>query len=392
MECMMIYGGNNLMNMVVTKVYQAQRNSFKGSGNSNGIAYSFDVAHVPVANLVANVATHNLEIDLKVAITATGTFIAFDKTLAMKATGRVAISQNRLSLTGMAVTTTSTDLIDQLVVGIIDAQIIPKLSVALANIPIPQLTNIFGSSLSASLHTGTVISGPALEVGARITGKSGIAAADAPTVETITALNNGTAANALVVAMVSSSALNVLLKAVLPPLTSAFDERATGGGFGAGIKGTIKATTPVLTVTGGNGKITTTISFAGLKGGIDTPFTQWKWVALSAPTATVVIKHTLSAVGQVGVIKLTSVDQINVSLNWPSILKPVEALAEKLLDSILSLFHDKISQAVRGKKFDLFELPATIPGTSLAATLRFDTNGLGYFKSSVRALIRIQDE
>jgi hypothetical protein len=394
MECMMAYAGNDLMNMVVRRVYAEHRDRFKGNGtisNPFSIDYSYDVTQAPVAKLVTNIATHNLEIGLKVTIIAQGGAINFNETLDMKATGKFVISQGLLSLSGINITTTSTNVPAVLVTAVLNTQVMPKISGALANIPVPQLTNLFGTSLSASLRSGLVINGPALEVGARITGKTRIAAADAPSPANITSLNNSAATDAMVIGMVSSSATNVLLKAILPPLSYAFDERASKAGFGAGIKGTIKATTPTLTVNGGNGKITTTVSFSGFKAGIDTPVSQWKWVSLSIPKATVVIKHTLKATDHMGVITLTEVESIKTALSWPSILKPVENLVEKLLDGILSLFRGRISNAVKNKSFRLFELPSTIPGTNLAAQLSFNaSNGLGYYKSSVQALVRVQ--
>ncbi|MCU0502476.1 MAG: hypothetical protein MUC51_12060 [Anaerolineae bacterium] len=391
MEPLMAYSGNDLMNMVVSKTYTSQRNKFKGSGSSNGIAFTFDVTETPVAKLVAGVATHNFELDLKVAITAKGGSIDFNKAVTMRATGKLAVVRSVLSLTDISARTTSTNIVDQLVIGIIDSQIIPRIRTELRGIPIPQLTNLFGSGLSASLHSGTVISGSALQAGARLTGKSGIGAADAPTAANIAALNVGSSASALVMGMVSSSAVNALIKAMVPPVSYSFDQRASAVGFAAGIKGTIKATTPVLTVTNGTGEAATTVSISNLRAGIDTPLTNWDWLSLSGPSARVVVKHTLSTSGSAGVITLTGVGVIKLSLNWPNALKPVEGLLVGLLNSVLSLFRSMISNAVKGKKFELFKLPTTVPGTNWDANLDFDSNGLGYYKSSVRALVRIQN-
>jgi hypothetical protein len=388
---MMAYGGNNLMNLVVSKVYASQRNRFKGSGRSGGFAYTFDVTETPVAKLIPNKTTHNFEIDMKkVAITVKGGIINFDKTLPMKATGKFAINRSQLSLTQLKVSTGSTSAIDQVVVGIIDSQIIPKISTALAGIPIPQLTNVFGSGLSASLQSGNVRSGPALEVGARIAGKGNVGAADTPAAATIASLNNGTAANALMGALVSGGAVNVLMKAGVASLSHAFDERGSKAGFGAGIKGTIRATTPVLGIRNGKGSVSTTISFSGLKGGIRVPIKGWSWVSLPAPKTNVVITNSLSASGRTGTMTLTGVQKLSVSLRWPKVLKPVEAVVKRLLNGILSLFRGKISNAVKGKKFELFTLPSRVPGTNLGASLSFAPRGLTYFKSSVQALVRIR--
>jgi len=390
MKSVMAYGGNNLMNMVLARVYSTQRNKFKGVGSSGGLAYTFDVTHVPVAKLVSNRRTHNLEIDLTVAISASGGLIQFDNTVTMKATGLLAISQSQLSLSGLNVTTSSTNLIDQVVAGVVNTQIVPAISSTLAGIPIPQLTKVLGSSLSAKLQTARVIPGPALEAGASLVGKTGIAPADAPTVDTIARLNTGTSTNALMSVVVSAGAVNALIKEVVAPLAHTFDERASKLGFGAGIKGTIRATTPVLNVQNGSGNANTSVSFTGLKGGIRVPLKGWTWVSLSAPKTNVVVTNALSGSGSTGLLTLTGVGSIKVVLNWPTLLKPVEALVKGLLNGILSLFRGTISNAVKGRKFELFKLPATIPGTNLAANLSFASGGLAYFKRSVQAVVRIR--
>jgi hypothetical protein len=387
---MMAYGGNNLMNTVMNKVYSTQRSKFKGSGTSSGIAYSFDINQLPVVQLVSGNINHNLSIDMRVAITARNSSgLNFSNVIPMKATGKLVVTNGVLSITQIKVSTHSPIPIDQLVVGVINSQIIPKITALLMGIPVPQLTNLFGSGLSAQLITGKVIPGPALEAAARITGKPGISAANAPTAANIASLNNGSATMALAIGMVSGAAVNELIKALIPPLSHAFNKSASKVGFGAGIKGTIKATTPVLSINNGSGKASTTISFSGLKGGIKVPIKGWTWVPLPAPNTNVVVTHTLSAIGNKGVITLTGVDSIKVSFSWPTVLKPVEALLKGLLNGILSLFKGLISNAVKGRKFDIFQLPNTIPGTNLGATLKFETGGLGYFLSSVRALIRV---
>lgn len=391
MEPLMAYTGNNLLTMAAHRVYATQRNSFKGSGTNSGFAYAFDVTQAPNAKLVPNSTSRNIELALpKVMVSVTGGGLNFNSNVPMLATATLAVSQGIVSLTNLRVSTASTNPIDRVVVGIINTQVIPQVAAALAGIPVPQLTNLFGSSLSANLRTGRVIAGPALEMGARLSGTSGIGAADAPAAATLSSLNSGSATNALAAALVSSGAVNVLIKALIPPLSEAFDKRGSKAGFGAGIKGTIKASTPVLAISGGSGKATTTISFSGLKGGIRVPIKGWTWVSLPSPSPKVVVTNALSVSGRSGILTLTGVSSITVSFSWPSVLKPVGSVLKSLINGILSLFRNRISNAVKGKKFTLFTLPTTIPGTNLGATLSFASGGLAYFKGSVQALVRIK--
>lgn len=387
----MVYAGNDLLNIVLRKVYAAERDDFKGSGNASGLNYTFDVIAPPTGRFIVGAATHNLEIDLVVDIQTTG-ILTFHDHVALRAIGKLVLSGRILSLTSLKVQPASGgNPLAAAVAVAVNKQIIPSISDELDNTRVPQLTELFGTNLAANPKTGTAINGPALEVGASIAGKSGIAAADPPNATNIAALSSGSASTALVIAMVSSAAVNVLAKALIPALSYKFDKRANGGGFGAGIKGTIKATQPILKVTAGNGTVKTKISFSGLQGGIKAPVVGWKWMSLSVPQFEVTIQHTLKAVGSKGVITLTGISKIKVSLSWPAMLSPVKNLAEDLLEKVAALFEKKIEDAIEGKQFVLFRLPSQIPGTDLDANLSFaPSGGLKYFGSTVQALVQIQ--
>jgi hypothetical protein len=174
------------------------------------------------------------------------------------------------------------------------------------------------------------------------------------------------------------------------PLSHTFNESGSKGPFGAGIKGTIKASTPMLEIKNGSAKASTTITFSSLKAGIKIPIKGWTWVDLPKPTVKLVVTHKLTSVQNKGVVELTGVDKLTVSFNWPTVLKPVGTVLQTLLNGVLSLFKGLISQAVRGKKLQVFELPSKIPGTNIGATLSLVAGGFGYVKSSLRAIIRVK--
>lgn len=115
------------------------------------------------------------------------------------------------------------------------------------------------------------------------------------------------------------------------PLSYTFNQSGNNKFFGAGIKGTIRATTPVLNITNGNANARTTVSFHRLKGGIRVPLKGWTWVSLTAPNANVVVTHTLTSLSKAGLITFTCVESIKVSFSWPTVLKPVENLIKGLL-------------------------------------------------------------
>ena len=391
MDPLKAYAGNNLMNMVAVQAHTRFRNRFKGAGNEQGFSYSFDVQQAPLVSLVHNNSAHNLLMDLKrVTIKASGNGLNVVKDLRIQATAKLAMRNGIVSLTGLKVLTPSSQGLDRLIVNLINTQVLPKIAEALQAIEVPQLSNVFGTGLSAALRTASVLTGPALEVGARIAGKTGLSEADTPSATEKAQLNNGSASDARMIAVVSHSALNVLLKATVGPLSHTFNESGSKGPFGAGIKGTIKASTPVLEIKNGRATASTTITFSSLKAGIKIPIKGWTWVNLPKPTVKLVVTHKLTSVQNKGVVELTGVDKLTVSFNWPTVLKPVGSVLQALLNGVLTLFKGLISQAVRGQKLQVFELPSKIPGTSIGATLSLVAGGFGYVKSSLRAIIRVK--
>jgi hypothetical protein len=391
MDAMTAYGGDDLMNVAMAIAYATRRDAFEGSGASGGVAYAFDVADVPVVRLVPGEPGRNVAIDLKrVRIEVRGGVINVARTLALQATGTLALREGELSLTGLRVATSAKGVLDRVAVGLIDSRIVPRIAAALAAVPIPQLTHVFGHELAAALERVEVIDGPALRAGASIVGRPDVAAADPPSPADVDALNGEGGGGALLIAMVSGGALNVLMQALVPPIAHAFDRRGGASRFGAGIRGVIRATTPVLDVREGRGTATTTVSFDGLQGGIRLPVKGWTWVRLPSPATEVAIAHTLSATGDRGLITLTSVERIGVSLSWPRVLAPVETIVRGLLNGTLSRFRGQIDEAVSGRAFALFELPATVPGTGMAADVSFASDGLSYHEGSVRALVRVR--
>lgn len=392
MECMKAYGGNNVINMVLKKYHAAKPNEFKGSGTASGYKYSYNVVNKPVANLKPG-STTNVDVQMnKVHIVLTsvsGQGPSLDKNLSMKASGKVGISSGIFSVISIKVEIENPNLIEAVLQGVINSQVVPKIQDTLKRVPLPQLQNIFGPGLSAQVQSGSVITGPAFEVGARITGKTGLSAADKPASSDLTLLNNGSDNNATLIGVVSAGAVNYLIERLIPPMSKSFNESGSKVGFGAGIKGTIKASTPVLKISAGNCTAYTTVSIT-LKAGIKVPIKGWTWVSIPVPNVKTGITNTLTAQGNKGVVTLTGVDSIKVSFSWPSVLKPVESIVKSLLNGVLSLFKGTISNAVKGRKFEIFQLPTKIPGTNLSTSVSFRSSGLSYYKSSIKAMVRLQ--
>jgi hypothetical protein len=385
-EPLCLYGGDDLLSVAVAIAHAARRDAFRGAGSSRGVAYSFDVAEAPIVRLVPGHPTHDVAIDLQsVEISVRGGMIDATRTLTLQATGRLALRDGALSLTGLRVATGSRGAVDRIVAGLIDTLIVPRIAEALAAIPVPRLTEPFGGGPSLEVRRAEVIEGPALAVGVGIVGERATGPADVPGGHDLSALSDGEPAGARLIAMASAGAVNALVEALVPPVSYAFDRRRGPGG----VKGVVEATAPVIEVGEGRGIARTTVSFVRLKGGIRIPFGGWLWVPLPAPVADVVVSHALSAAGRRAVLTFTGVGDLRTSFAWPSALAPVARLAAGLLDGVLALFRRRIAEAVTAQELVLFELPWAPLGSGSAAQLSFEPGGLGYAGGSLRAVVRI---
>lgn len=384
----MAYGGNKIINLILKKIYESPINGLEGVGNSNGFAFTYKVSDIPVAKLISGVATHNIEIELKVKISVNGNGVDFAKNVPMKAEGRIGVSNNILLITQLTLTNTSPNPIDNLIVSIINSQIIPPIRTTLRNIPLPRLNNLFGSGLSASIISGSVIdNGPSFEVGLRITGSSGIANANRPTDTNLESLNTG--GSNKVIAMVSDEAAQLLIKESFSELSQNFNKSVNGFGFGAKIKGKIQATKLKFDIASGVGRVKTTISINNLQGGIKAPLVGWQTIGIPCPDLIVEITNSISVSGNRAIITLTGVDNINIDLNFPSLLSPVESLLEGLFNTILRAFHRKISDIIEGTKFEIFRLSGDLLGNNLNVNLGFEPGGLRYTGNSIQAIIKV---
>ncbi|MBK6364426.1 MAG: hypothetical protein IPF52_13390 [Saprospiraceae bacterium] len=385
MSSLKAFGGNNILNMAATKFYNANPNKFKDNGTQGGVQYSYQVISAPVITLIPNNNSKNISISLTVSVKLPD--LSFDKNIPLTASAKVNIVNGVLSITNL--TLAGVNPVDALIVGLFNAVVLPNLSTALSSIPIPALTGVFGPSLSPQILGMAVLNNPALEIRGKIAGTNINQTADTPSAANLNSLNTGNNSNAKIIGCVVEGAVNHLIKTLLPDLSHSFDKRASKWGLGAGIKGTIKASKPVMTINNGVGVAKTTISFSGLKAGIDPPFAGWQWVNLPSPTATITVKHLLRSIGNTGVIEIKGIDSFSVNFDFPLLLKPVEVLLETLLKGIFLVFKGIINNAINGRKIEIFKLPSKVPGTNYSASLSFAPNGLAYHGKSVEGIVKV---
>lgn len=388
MQPLQAYGGDKLLNFILRKVFEQQNNGFSGNGTVQGIAYTYSVQAPPTGHFIPQQNNYNVEILFTVKVTATINGVNFNIDIPMIARGRVSVSGGNLTINQINVVTNSPNPIDQALVAIINQRVLPPLRTRLNNIPMPRLTDIYGSGLSVALSAVNVISnGPCMETELRVIGATGLANATRPSDAELTTLN--TANSNRLIATVSDDVVQHIARGLISQIEYPFEKSKTGLGFGARIKGKMVAKDFKFDIVNGVGRAKIKIGFTTLKGGIKAPLVGWNDVNIPKPEVEVTISNSLSVSGNRVIVTLTGVDNISIDLNFPAVLLPVEALLEGLLNVIYRAFHRRISDLIEGTRFELFRLSNNLFGGEIDVNLAFEPNGVQYFENSVKVIIRV---
>jgi len=395
MECMKVYGGNSLLNLFLNKLYQARPGDFSSNGTAGGFNFSYNTLNAPTGKFVfsaspkPNLTIKLSSVDIRIARIG-GAGPSLQVKYIINATGKLTISNGILSISSLNVAIENPGVIDALILPILNGNVLPAIQNSLQHILLPQIQNIFGTGLNASLYSGKVISGPALLVGARVSGQN---ISDADNVSTIdlASLNTNNVNKGKLIGLVSGAAINVLIRSRLTSIPSqSFDKRQNLIVGEIGIKGSVNASVPEFSISNSSGSAKTTISFNGVKVGGKLGFLPWLWFNIALPSFKVVVRHQLKVNNDKGIISLTGVDSLKVVFNnFPSELNGVKRDIENLFNNVvLPVFKSNISNAIAGISFEVFDLPTRIPGTSLVSEIKY--NGLGYYRSSVKAEIELK--
>jgi hypothetical protein len=257
--------------------------------------------------------------------------------------------------------------------------VLPSLKGQIENIQLPQLQDILGTDLNASIANFNIVN-QQFSIDASVAGFH--FADQSNKVKNVDDVSSGD-----IYGVIDGAIVNQIMKTKIPSITKPFNKSSSTAGFGAGIKGSMTFSNPSFSISGGQATATGNLSLSA-QAGIKTLW--WNWVPLPVPDTVVTIKVALKTSSTEASVEITGIDSIHVNIgNWPSILKPIESAIESLLDAIVSIFQGAISSAVSGISINLFSLPSTIPGTDIPAKLTFPSGGLSFNGSNVDATINV---
>jgi hypothetical protein len=386
MPAVRVLMGQAAVDLAIGLAYESARDRFRLAGRAYGIDYVVDVAAPPVVRLRSDAGDHDLVVEMgSLLVRARRGHLRLGRTLALVARGRLRIAEGEVSAAGWRVASSAAGRVEHAVVGVFATRIGARLAAAVDGVRIPDLARATRAAPRLRLVSGEVVPGPAFAAAFELGGTDGAEPADHPSAADVAAVSEEGREGALVVALVSGGALTALLRNVAPPVTLAF-ERAWRG---AGLRGTIIATAPVLEVSDGTARAATTVTFAGLEGGLRMPIKGWSWLRLPDVRSRVVVTHGLEIVGETVALTLTGVEAITPVLTLPRALAPVAPLLRRLLDAALEAFRRRLTAAYQGRSVEVLSLREVAADLPIPLDVRVDPGGLGYHGRSLRVRVRI---
>lgn len=401
---LLAYGGGDLAALFLNLFYQSNQNYFQGTGNVTeaSMQYNYQATAAPTATLGPQGGTtpHNVTINfsaiaLQVYQLSNGQRGSeiINTTLPFTAYGTLGVTHGILSFTSLTVVVDSSNFGDKIIQKMVTDYVLPSMQKLLESVTLPQLQNLFGSGISGGVEAVAIIPAPnndyVAQIGAVLSGGGNPGNADSVSFNDLAVLNNNNAdgKSATIMALVSQGTVNMLIANLLKPLKDPFDKRSKSHGWGAGARGTLYFNTPQIHVSGGRATASGRVSIS-LQIGVE-GFGHWTWSSISVPDVNAVVDFVFESKDGINArLQLTGVESLKVDLgHWPKIFDPVKKTIEDILDAIIKDFQGLISKAVRGVNIKLFSLPDEIPGTNIKAQLSFASGGLGFYGSSVRAVI-----
>ena len=264
----------------------------------------------------------------------------------------------------------------------------PILEEQTKNIDLPQFQNLFSSHLNLQITDIAVIR-DILSVHSEITSDRTSKNNDRANTDYEIIYLPQTSDNSSILAITANTeAINVLIDSLLPPISKNFEDINGDDLTAIGLQASIEMGKPSISINGNNATGTANVSIY-IQGGIKLLGT-WTWVAIPMPDTQLTLSLGVEkdSEGKTGLLKLTSVDNLNLSLeNIPNIFESDKHRLSDLFNEILKSFKGFVDSELSQVKIPLCQLPDTVPGTDIKANLQFDDFSI--VNSRIQALIRV---
>lgn len=303
--------------------------------------------------------------------------------------GTLEVVDSQLTLGQLKAKVTGGNWLDTSILSSILKYVLPELEKRVQAIPLPQLQQVVGTSLTTSLND-IKIEGNCLHVGAdvRETVTSVVADRGGSSDGRLT-LPQGDETTGYLAIAAHEQVVNRLIDTMLPRLQKQFEE-VDGDDFNAiGIKAQVDLTLPTVTLN--EQSISGTITIATqLQGGLKL-MGEWTWMDIPVATsqASLVADIAKSPDGTTVLLRFRQLKNIALALPLlPPLLESAREPLAQLLNAVASAFKDDISAALKTVEIPLFTLPATVPGTDIPADLQFADCAVEPHR--VRAIIQVK--
>ena len=303
--------------------------------------------------------------------------------------GYFVIENNKISINSLVSKVTGGDFIQNpLLKNILENYAFPILEEQTKNIDLPQFQNLFSSHLNLQITDIAVIR-DILSVHSEITSDRTSKNNDRANTDYEIIYLPQTSDNSSILAITANAeAINVLIDSLLPPISKNFEDINGDDLTAIGLQASIEMGKPSISINGNNATGTANVSIY-IQGGIKLLGT-WTWVAIPMPDTQLTLSLGVEkdSEGKTGLLKLTSVDNLNLSLeNIPNIFESDKHRLSDLFNEILKSFKGFVDSELSQVKIPLCQLPDTVPGTDIKANLQFDDFSI--VNSRIQALIRV---
>lgn len=361
----MVFANSALFDLLLARYVAANPEAMSGvvSAPAIGLKFEFGSSSAPTSDLTPQPSGGNfgirIPLELQVISLKTGKRVNVADLLVV-VSGTVSLQGQAIQLTNLSATG-PVDVLDQKAAAMFNEKVLPRLKDAVSRVPLPDLTKVLGVPVQV---VGVQVIDRQVAVSAQIAGAGGT-------------IEGATVAPAFpaVMAAISGDAISALARAQFQPVTATAGAHKETAGFGYDAQAEAGAGNPRVAIAGGQAEGTIDV-WASAKGGIEVA-TEWiePEVGVSTAVPPLGLRLVNGGSGKNLDVKVYLTGSVRVDFGLPSALEEYADEILTALGPIGEAITQKINAALDPIAIHAFTLPATVPGTNVAANLAFASQG-----------------